>query len=572
MQNNYKKEYLQYAFFIGTSEEVFPCDEGTRKFLGRINRDAVLTHIMSLKFSSSVTNSTVILGGTSYNLRLNPLSRGFFAPSLGEFRPEYLVTMHNQAHIASIIKELKSVQYRPESFSELFEDIPNPMFVDDADGNILYLNKEYETFSGIAYDRMVGHKLSDLAGMGMLRPTISPTILLSKNEITAIQTIGGTKNMVISGFPIYNDSGEPFLILTCANRISDIEDLSRVDDSEGNIGEQLSQEGKDGDASSISVIAESDAMRAVLNDSVMIAQYPVSVLITGESGTGKEIIANVIHASSRWRGGPFVKINCSAISSSLFESELFGYEGGAFTSASVKGKPGLLEIADGGTLMLDEVGDMPLETQAKVLRVLQSGEFYHVGGTKLIRVNVRVIASTNKGLISMTRTGRFRSDLFFRLNTISINIPPLRERVTDVEPLIRHYTYMCNKLYGTNKSFSPELIKLALAYSWPGNVRELENIVKRLVITCTEDILTPEHFYAKCGAEYDMSAEEPSDAGFSFAPAPDGPIPMKSMVEDYERSLIESALARAGNTRAAAKLLGISQATLLRKRSHSASG
>ncbi|MDR1068117.1 MAG: sigma 54-interacting transcriptional regulator, partial [Clostridiales Family XIII bacterium] len=471
MQNNYKKEYLQYAFFIGASEEVFSCDEGTRMFLSGANRDAVLTHIMSLKLSSSVTNSTAILGGTSYNLRLTPLSRGFFEPSLGEFRPEYLVTMHNQAHIASIIKELKSVQYRPESFSELFEDIPNPLFIDDADGNILYLNKAYEKFSGIAYDRMVGQKLSDLADMGVFRPTISPRILLSKNEITAIQTIGGKRNMVISGFPIYNDSGEPFLILTCANRISDIADLSRVDVSETNIGKQFAPGNKESSAPSISVIAESDAMRAVLNDSVMIAQYPVPVLITGESGTGKEIIANVIHASSRWRGGPFVKINCSAISPSLFESELFGYEGGAFTSASAKGKPGLLEIADSGTLMLDEVGDMPLETQAKVLRVLQSGEFYHVGGTKLIHVNVRVIASTNKGLIGMTRSGRFRSDLFFRLNTISINIPPLRERAADVEPLIRHYTYMCNKLYGTNKSFSPALIKLAHSYSWPGNVR-----------------------------------------------------------------------------------------------------
>ncbi|MDR2356156.1 MAG: sigma 54-interacting transcriptional regulator [Clostridiales Family XIII bacterium] len=567
MQNNYKKEYLQYAFFIGSSEELFPCDEGTRKFLGGVNRDAVLTHLLSLRFLSSVTDSTVILGGTSYNLRLTTLPRGFFAPFLAGFSPEYLVTMHNQAHIASIIRELKSVQYRPESFSELFEDIPNPMFVDDADGNILYLNKEYEKFSGIAYDRMVGQKLSDFAGMGVLQPTISPTILLSKNEITVIQTISGKKNMVISGFPIYNDTGEPFLILTCANRISGMTDLSKADVSETNLGEQFANEVGGGDASSISVIAESDAMRTVLNDSVAIAQYPVPVLITGESGTGKEIIANVIHASSRWRNRPFVKINCSAISPSLFESELFGYEGGAFTSASAKGKPGLLETADGGTLMLDEVGDMPIETQAKVLRVLQSGEFYHVGGTKLIRVNVRVIASTNKDLIGMTRSGRFRSDLFFRLNTISINIPPLRERAADVEPLIRHYTYMCNKLYGTNKDFSPELIELARGYAWPGNVRELENIVKRLVITCTEDVLTPENFYSKYGAEYDMSVNAISDTQAPRVPATGGPISMKSLVESYERILIESALTRAGNTRAAARLLGISQATLLRKRS-----
>jgi transcriptional regulator with PAS, ATPase and Fis domain len=299
-------------------------------------------------------------------------------------------------------------------------------------------------------------------------------------------------------------------------------------------------------------------MRAVLNDSVSIAQYPVPVLLLGESGTGKEVIANVIHTSSRWRSNPFIKINCSAISPSLLESELFGYEGGAFTGASTKGKQGLFDAAHTGTMLLDEIGDMPMELQARILRVLQSGEFYRVGGTELVRVNVRIIASTNKDLKALTADGQFRTDLYFRLNTITIHIPPLRERKDDIEPLLLHYTYVYNKLYGTNKTFSKALIRLLLNYAWPGNIRELENIVKRLIISCVEETLTPDSFYSKYGVEYVNRAA---------APTPEAWRTLREFVEAYEKSIIEETMLYSKNTREAAAKLGISQATLLRKRS-----
>lgn len=620
MEHNYKCTYFQYAFFINSSNELLPCDEGTRKFLQTLKHSDLYTHLLAIKLSASVTNSTVILRGTSYNLRLTPLNDAFFAPFLGDFKPAYLVTMQNQAHIALIIKELRRVQFRAEAFADIFDDMPNAMFIDDPEQNILYLNRKYEEISGMRFEQMVGNKLSDLEAKSVLRPIISPTILLNKNEVTALQTIDGKKNVVVAGFPIYSDTGVPILILTCVNEISGIDALSAAGDISG--ANRLDQFERDLNHNTgiINVIAESASMRTVLNDSIAIAQYPVPVLILGESGTGKEIIANVIHASSQRRSSPFVKINCSAISPSLIESELFGYAGGSFTGASREGKAGLLESADGGTLLLDEIGDMPLELQAKLLRVLQSGEFYRVGGREFLRVNVRIIASTNKDLRTMTKTGEFRADLYFRLNTVSIFIPPLRARKEDIESLLLHYTYICNKLYGMNKTLSKSLIDLLKDYGWPGNIRELENVVKRLAITCTEEVLTPESFYAKYGREcapgdphapafedqpvdlvgsgasawgpYGLSASGSAEirtaafdhqspdlilSGSTEVKASDLPASgssesarlgasLRERVEEFERAVIEEAMAKSRNTREAAARLGISQATLLRKR------
>jgi len=549
------KEYLQYAFFLDASETMLPCDEGTREFLGGADLDAVRAALFSLGFSSAVTDSTLILGGASWLLRVTPLS-GDFAP-LGDFRPRYLVTLMNQAGIASIVRLLGSEKPDAGVYARLFDAVPNPLFIDDASGSVLWFNRAYAAFTGERLEQMAGRKLSDLNRSGKLRPIISPTILEARNEITVLQTIGGRRNAVISGIPVFGSSGEPVLILTCLNPISEIGSLSKGDISGANRSEQFSSGGPDNGA--ISVIAESGAMREILRDAAAIAQYPVPVLITGESGTGKEIIANLIHASGRWRSRPFVRINCPAITPTLLESEMFGYEGGAFTGALAKGKAGLLESADGGTLLLDEIGDMPLETQPKMLRVLQSGEYYRVGGTALRRVNVRIIACTNRSLPDMTRAGLFRQDLYYRLSVICLRIPPLRDRREDIEPLLRHNIYLCNKLYGTAKRMSDELIEALREYPWPGNVRELENVVKRLVITCPEELLTPDSFRSKYGGE-------PGRADAGGGNPETWPVSLPELVDTYEKDMIERALARSSGTRQAAALLGISQATLLRKR------
>ena len=317
--------------------------------------------------------------------------------------------------------------------------------------------------------------------------------------------------------------------------------------------------------SPVDIIAESTAVRQVLQDSIRVAHYDVPVLLLGESGTGKEIFASIVHSSSQRRYEPYVTLNCSAISTNLLEAELFGYEPGAFTGASAKGKPGFFEVASKGTIFLDEIGDMPLESQAKLLRVLQDGEFYKVGGVEPIKTNARIVAATNRDLQAMVEQGTFRRDLYYRLNVIPIHMPALRDRKEDVAPLLLHFLYIYNQNYGTNKRFSEDLIRLLQDYDWPGNVRELKNLVKRLIIMSVDDEIGPEHFYRIWSGELKETAEEASEAAQEEGVVVNGLPPLNKAVEEVERTLVERALEKGGTTRKAAELLGVSQSSIMRK-------
>ncbi len=237
------------------------------------------------------------------------------------------------------------------------------------------------------------------------------------------------------------------------------------------------------------IIAESEVMRGVLSHITKVAPTDSTALIIGESGTGKELVATSIFKQSKRSGKPFIKLNCVAIPDGLWESELFGHERGAFTGAAAR-KIGKFELAHEGTLFLDEIGDMPLETQAKMLRVLQEREFERVGGTKTIKVDVRFIAATNKNLKKMVEEGRFREDLFFRLNVFFLSLPPLRERRDDIPVLVKHF------LDNGPKKLQIEPLALQAMrnnYDWPGNVRELQNIIERATVMCEGDVITGEH-------------------------------------------------------------------------------
>ncbi len=235
-------------------------------------------------------------------------------------------------------------------------------------------------------------------------------------------------------------------------------------------------------------IGQSLGWRQVLKDAALVAPTETTVLVGGETGTGKELVARAIHRGSLRRAGPFVAVNCGLLSSELLASELFGHERGAFTGA-VQTKPGRVERASGGTLFLDEIGDIPGEIQVRLLRFLQEREFERVGGTETLRANVRVIAATNRDLNKLREEGRFRDDLYFRLNVFPIRIPPLRERREDVEPLLRHFVDRYSKKVGKHfATVDRQSILRCEEYPWPGNVRELENLVERSVILCPEPV------------------------------------------------------------------------------------
>jgi len=296
------------------------------------------------------------------------------------------------------------------------------------------------------------------------------------------------------------------------------------------------------------IVGQSRAMRGVFNQIVKVAPTDSTVLILGETGTGKELVTNSIHDHSRRKGKPFVAINCSAIPDGLLENELFGHEKGAYTGANER-KLGKFEIAGGGTIFMDEIGDMPLETQAKILRVLEEGYIERIGGMRPIKVDVRVIAATNKDLSEMVDAGKFRPDLYYRLNVFSINLPPLRERREDIPILVENFI----KTHKKNLSVSSKSMQLLTAYDWPGNVRELHNVLEAASVLA-KDVIEPMHLSSKIvaawgssGKKYDVQNDKDLD----------------DRLRALEKSIIIEALAKSGGVQVvAAKLLGVKERSL----------
>lgn len=298
-----------------------------------------------------------------------------------------------------------------------------------------------------------------------------------------------------------------------------------------------------------------------------IADTDATILISGESGTGKELVAKIIHLNSRRARGSFVPLNCAAIPKDLLESELFGHEKGAFTGA-LNTRIGRFELAHDGTLFLDEIGELEPSLQVKLLRVLQEREFERVGGVKTIKVNVRILAATNKDLELAIRENRFREDLYYRLNVIPLSIPPLRERTEDIPLLIDYFNHKYSSLRGRKPLiFSPDVMKCLTRFHWPGNVRELENLIERLVILTSESLVKISDMPEKFSQCMDSHKQCPSDSFEIHAVSiPETGIDINALIGNMERNLILKALAKTGGVKnRAAKLLGLNRTTLIEK-------
>ncbi|HWI65126.1 MAG TPA: sigma 54-interacting transcriptional regulator [Symbiobacteriaceae bacterium] len=300
----------------------------------------------------------------------------------------------------------------------------------------------------------------------------------------------------------------------------------------------------------------SPAMQAVLDLARRVAPVDATVLITGETGAGKGQLAHLLHRWSPRAPGPFQTIDCGSLPENLIESELFGYEGGAFTGATREGRPGLMELAHGGTLFLDEIGELPLSLQTRLLRFLQEKTVTRVGGRHARTVDVRILAATNADLRSMVARGRFRADLFWRLNVVPIDVPPLRQRPEDVEPLLDYFVAEAAGRFGRPCLISPEARQLLRCHVWPGNVRELENLVIRLVVTSRDGCVGP----------FDL----PPDLFSAGGPDGEPPVKVTSLVplqearEELERQLLLLARRQGRSTREIADLLGVNQSTVVR--------
>lgn len=552
------KQYLQYTFLMDSKSTLYPCDEAGNLFLQNADLEAINSHIQCIKLSYAISSTTIIFDNTSYNLKVIPVDNTpetLKADLLDGMDIEYTIILQNQAIFADVIQAMNRVHFHENYFDEILDSYSDGIFITSADGTATYLNSTYESLTGMSREQIIGKNVYELSTKGYFTPLVTPTVLKTNQVVTTFQLFKTNKYAIITGTPIYNNMGEPIVILICASAL-EYPHLTKKSqfplDSPAPISMQLYED------SSIEIIAESVPMRHALQDAFRISAYDVHVLVLGDSGTGKEVVSTLIHTSSKRKLQPFLKINCSNLSSTLLESELFGYEAGAFTGALRKGKPGLFEIADKGTILLDEIGEMSIELQAKLLRVLQSGEIFRVGGIKPIKINARLIASTNRDLKKMVADGTFRKDLYYRLNVATIVLPSLNERRDDIAPLLLHFLYTYNKKYGMNKKFSPELIRTLEDYSWPGNVRELKNIVERLIIMCIDDVLSTKHLFTKYFS-FEMEEEDSNIVTIKGIPK------LADAVSETEKIIVTRALEAAGSTRKAAELIGVSQSTIMRK-------
>jgi len=450
------------------------------------------------------------------------------------------------------------MEHNYQLFKAIFESSYDGIFVTNSQGTTIGANKAYERITGIKASDVLGKNIRDLEKNGMFTPIVTPTILQTQKSLTIIQKFKTGKHAIITGNPVFNDNGELIYIITNVRDITELNNLKHELKKAAELTERYENELsllRIHNQKHHDIIAESAKMKQVITSALQVARFDTTVLILGKSGVGKEIIAKLIHSSSLRSNHPFIKINCGAISPTLLESELFGYEAGAFTGALSKGKLGLFEVAHQGTLFLDEIGELPQDLQVKLLRVLQEQEIYRVGSVTPKKVDVRILAATNQDLEALVEKGKFRADLYYRLNVVPIEIPSLKERREDIIPLLRHFCEQYNTQHNMQKYFSPQIIEILENYSWPGNVRELKNVVERLIIMSPEDELLPKHL------PNNIRNCEKENANININKI----LPLKQALSEVEEKLILMAHETCGSTRKMAALLGVSQSTIVRR-------
>ena len=448
---------------------------------------------------------------------------------------------------------IQEIRRKLDLFQLIFDSIHNGAMVTDAAGRVTHLNEPYARFLGLDVAESIGRHCTEVVENTRMHIVARTGVA----EINHIQKIRG-QNILVHRIPIKRDGRVIAVLgLVMFQNVGEVVKLAkklRHLESQVKRYKQELMALRSTRYTLASIIGNSRAIAELKQEAQVAAGNTYPVLIVGESGTGKELFAQSIHHASSRRERPFVQINCAAIPKDLLESELFGYEGGAFTGARSAGKPGKFELAHGGTILLDEIGDLPLEMQPKLLRVLEEKVFERVGGNAVIQSDFRLMAATNQNLEALIEKGRFRKDLYYRLNVMSLTIPPLAARPEDIVPLARHLLRQATAApAGAEVRLSPKAISALLAHDWPGNVRELSNVVDRALSTMQGDVIRLR--------DLPIPLKRMKPAGVRI------PVtPIRDVQAQAERRAIVNALKQTGNNKAqAAALLGIHRTLLYKK-------
>jgi len=459
-------------------------------------------------------------------------------------------------------RQLESYKRLNKQFETVFNASSDGIWVLDNTGTIIDVNRTAQEYIGIKAEDVIGKNIEYLVENGYMDKAVTPEVLSSKREVNLLQYVHKTKKYILAtGTPAFDEDGKISLVvvnerdMTRLNELLEqLEETRRVSNRyKEELAELSMLELKRGE-----IVAESQAMKQVLKTALKLSHMEVSnILIQGDSGTGKGLLAKFIHQQSPRASKPFIQINCAALPENLLEAELFGYEQGAFTGANQKGKAGLFELAQEGTLMLDEIGDLPYAMQAKLLKCIEDLEIMHLGGLKPIKIDCIIIAATNQNLENLVAEEKFRKDLYYRLNTFNFRIPALKERPEDIFELANAFLDKYNRTFKQDKRLSYRVIETLESYDFPGNVRELKNLIKKAVVMGDEQRVDDIIFQSLNGKYSPMPASsDPEERDRCY---------LTEKLQHVERKVLKNAVVHCSSTREMAKYLGISQPSVVRK-------
>ena len=449
---------------------------------------------------------------------------------------------------------LKNTPLLSKQIEAIIESSYDGIFVTDGEANAIMVNSAYENMTGIKRHEIIGRNMRDLVREGFYDQSVTLKVLETRKRVTLRQKLRSGKEILVTGNPTFDDQGNIIMVVTNDRDMTELIKLHQQVEHSLQIAMAYKEKLQTIQESSLlgkDFVVVSKAMHDICDLVERVSKTDATVLFCGETGVGKDRLAEEVHKMSD-RKGVFVKINCGAIPETLLESELFGYESGAFTGARKEGKIGLFELADGGTIFLDEVECLPLSLQPKLLRVLQDFKIVRIGGTVPKKVDVRLVCASNMDLKEMVLKNQFRADLYYRLNVVSVSIPPLRERREDIPYLVTFFINYFNQKYKKKKFVTNETMNLLLSYGWPGNVREVANVIERLSVVAEKSQIDPEDLPHEIrGKEIPLDIEQE--------------MSLKEYLAEKEISIITSAIKKFGSARRAAAVLKINHSTITRK-------
>jgi len=570
MYNVYSLPYENLSFGVAIVDSALVIKHINSNFSSILQRES--SDLLDKKISSFIPEIyTTYFKYKQYGIKKISLANGqtlvFDIIKISEKpQTEFLIFCQDFTEHKQISEQYSRLNEQLQMYTQMFDKFYDGIFITDSNGVTLYVNDSFLALSGGQRQDIVGKSVYELMENGLVPNSCLSIVIRTKEPASTINNYPKGKSCLVSGTPIFTDGK----LSRAIGVVRDLTELQSLQNQLANVTSlNLSYKHKlkeiQTKTSNINLIeTRNKTMQNIYDKVIKIANVDSPILLTGETGVGKDHLANFIHeVSERNKTGVMIKINCGAIPDNLMESELFGYEKGAFTGANKEGKAGLFELASNGTLYLDEIGDMPLHLQVKLLSCIQNKQFFRIGGTKVVKLQSRIIAATNVNLEKLIAKRMFRLDLYYRLNTISIQIPPLRDRQEDILPIAINFLNEFNQKYNKSCYFSPKTMGLLLKYSWPGNIREMRNIIERVIIMSEQNSLEPSCFEEialnNLNNYYDLD-----NHNFQLHGNTDD-LSLKSKIELYEANCIREALDKYTTLKEAADSLGISLSTLVRK-------